>query len=133
MNRYTRFYINQSGDGEIGPAYKASFRVQRGHGIGSFFKGPFRFVKLLLYSGENALGKEDLKTSANILTDLLNKEPDHQVGQTLESRLDEAKDNLEHKIKKMEGSGLCLKRKRKRKKAHSHSKLRTVKDIFTTQ
>jgi hypothetical protein len=115
MNRYTRYYINQSGGGEIGPVYKASFRVQRGHGIGSFFKGLFRFVKPLLYSGVKAVGKEALKTGSNILTDLLNKVPDQQVGQILKSRFDEAKDNLEHKIKKMTGSGLCLKESVSRK------------------
>jgi hypothetical protein len=107
MHRYTRYYINQSGGGEIGPVHKASFRMQRGHGIGSFFKGLFRFVKPLFYSGAKA-GKEALKTGSNILTDLLNKEPDQQIGQILKSRFDEEKDTLEHKIKNMTGSGLCL-------------------------
>jgi len=134
MDRYTRYYANQSGGGEIGPVYRASFRVQRGHGIGSFFRGLFRFVKPLLYSGAKAVGKEALKTGSNILTDLLNKEPEQQVGQIIKSRFDEGKGNLEHKIKKMTGSGLCLKRKRKPKKAHSTGKRRKVKvkDIFTT-
>ena len=35
MDRYTRYYVNQSGGGEIGPVYRASFRVQRGNVIGS--------------------------------------------------------------------------------------------------
>jgi hypothetical protein len=63
MNRYTRYYVNQSGSGsgEIGPVCMASFRVQRGNGIGSFFRGIFRFVKPLLYSGAKAAGKEALK------------------------------------------------------------------------
>jgi hypothetical protein len=61
MDRYTRYYVNQSGGGgEVGPVYRASFRVQRGNGIGSF-RGPFRFVKPLLYSGVKAVGKEALK------------------------------------------------------------------------
>ena len=52
MDQYTRYYVNQSGNGGgIGPVYRASFRVQRGNGLGSFFRGLFRFVKLLLYSG----------------------------------------------------------------------------------
>jgi hypothetical protein len=61
MDRYTRYYVNQSGGGEIGPVYRASIRVQRGNGIGSFFKGLFRFVKPLLHSGAKAVGKEALK------------------------------------------------------------------------
>jgi len=39
----------------------------------SFFRGPFRFVKNLLYSGAKAVGKEALKTGFNIITDILNK------------------------------------------------------------
>ena len=131
MDRYTQYYANQSGGGGIGSVYKASFRVQRGHGIGSFFRGLFRFVKPLLYSGAKAVGKEALKTGSNILTDLLNKEPEQQFGDIFKNRLGEAKDNLKHKIKKMTGSGLGLKRKRKPKQAHSHSKRSKVKDIFT--
>jgi hypothetical protein len=73
MDRYTRYYVNQSGGGEIGPVYSASFRVKRGNGIGSFFAGLFRFVKPLLYSGAKAVGKEALKTSSNIITDIPNK------------------------------------------------------------
>ena len=61
MDRYTRYYVNQSGVGEISPVYRASFRVQRGNGIGSFFRGLFRFVKPLLHSGAKAVGKEALK------------------------------------------------------------------------
>jgi len=45
MDRYTRYYVNQSGGGEIGPVYRVSFRIQWGNGIGFFFRGLFRFVK----------------------------------------------------------------------------------------
>jgi hypothetical protein len=55
--------INHSGD--IGPFYRKSFRVQRGHGTGSFFRRLFHIVKPLLYSGTNAVGKEALKTGIN--------------------------------------------------------------------
>ena len=77
IDQYTRNYVNQSGGGggsEIGPVYRASFRVQRGKGIGSFFRELFRFVKPLLYSGAKAVGKEALKTGYSI-TDILNMEP----------------------------------------------------------
>jgi len=131
MDRYTRYYVTQSGGGEIGPVYRASFRVQRGNGIGSFFRGLFRFVKPLLYSGAKAVGKEALKTGSNIMTDILNKKPEDTVGEIFKTRFGEAKDSLEHKIKKMTGSGLGLKRKRKPKKVQSETKRRKVKDIFS--
>jgi hypothetical protein len=58
MYRYTRYSVNQSGSGdEVGPVYRASFRVQRVNGIGSFYRGLFRFVKPLLYSVAKAVGK----------------------------------------------------------------------------
>ena len=61
MVRYTRCYVNQICDvGEIGPVYRASFRVQSFNGIGSFFRWLFRFVKPLLYSGAKAVGDEAL-------------------------------------------------------------------------
>jgi len=132
MDRYTRYYVNQSGGGgEIGPIYRASFRLQRGNGIGSFFRGLFRFVKPLLYSGAKAVGKEALKTGSHIITDFLNKEPEQPVGDIFKNRFGEAKNNLQEKIKNMTGSGLGLKRKRKLKKAQSQSKRRKVKDIFS--
>ena len=133
MDQYTRYYVNQSGSGggEIGPVYRASFRVHRGNGLGSFFRGFFRFVKPLLYSGAKAVEKEALKTGSNIITDILNNEPEQPVGNIFRNRFEEAKDNLQEKIKNMTGSGLGLKRKRKFKKVQSQSKRRKVKDIFT--
>jgi len=80
MDRYTRYYVNQSGGREIGPVYGASFRVQKVNGIWSFFMGLFRFVKHLLYSGAKAVGKETLNIGSNIITDILNKEPEQPLG-----------------------------------------------------
>jgi len=71
----------------VGPVYRVSFRVQRGNGIGSFFRGLFRFVKPLLYSGAKAVGKEAFKTGSNIITDMLNKEPKQPVGDIFKNRL----------------------------------------------
>ena len=71
MDPHTLYYVNErGGGGEVGPVYRASFRVQRGNGIGSFVRGLFRFVEPLLYSGTKAVGKEALKTSSNIITDM---------------------------------------------------------------
>jgi hypothetical protein len=133
MDDYTRYYMNQAGGGDIGSVYRASVRTQRGRGIGSFFRGLFKFVKPLLYSGAKAVGKEALKTGSHILTDILDKKPGQPMGDIFKSRISDAKGNLEHKIKKMTGSGLGLKRKRKTKKAQSRSGRGKVKDIFTAK
>jgi len=65
MDHNTWYYINHSSGGDIRPLYRESFRVQRAHGIGSFFRGLFHFVKPLLYSRINAVGNEALKTVIN--------------------------------------------------------------------
>jgi len=88
--------------------------VQRVNGIGSFFRGLFRFVKSLVFRSKGCR-KRGLKTGSNIITDILNKEPKQPVGSILKNRFIQAKGNLEEKIKKMTGSGLALKRKRKAK------------------
>jgi hypothetical protein len=131
MDHYTRHYVGQSGGGgNIGPLYKASFRVQRGNGLGSFFRELFRFVKPL-YSSAKTVGREALSTGSNILTDMLNKNPKQPVGTIFKKRFSVAKDNLQQKIKNMTGSGLTLKRKRKSKTVQSLSKRKRIKDIFT--
>ena len=95
------------------------------------FRGLFRFVKPILYSGAKTVGKETLKTGSNIITDILNKGPEQPVGNIFKNRFEEAKDNLQEKIKNMTGSGSGLKRKRKFEKVQSQSNGRKVKDIFT--
>jgi len=133
MDRYTRYYVNQSGGGggEIDPVYRPSFRVQTGNGIGSLFRGFFHLLKPMLYSGAKAVGKEALKIGSYIITDIRNKEPEQPVGNIFKNSFSEAKGYLEEKIKNMAGSGLGLKTKRKFKKAQSESERRNVKDIFT--
>ena len=68
--------------------------MQRGNGIGFFFRGLFRFVKALLYSDAKAVGKEALKTGSNIITDILNKDPEQPVGNIFRNRFKETKGNL---------------------------------------
>jgi hypothetical protein len=102
-----------------------------GNGLGSFFRGLFRFVKPLLYSGAKAVVKEALSTGSNILTDIINKDPEQPVNTIFKKRFGEAKGNLQQKIKNMTGNVLTLKRKRKSKTVQSLSKRKKVKDIFT--
>jgi precorrin isomerase len=94
------------------------------------YSGDFRFVKLL-YLGAKAVGTEALSTGSNILTDMLNKDPEQPVSTIIKKRFSEAKGNLQQKIKKMTGSDLTLKRKRKYKTVQSLGKRRKVKDIST--
>ena len=58
MDQYTRYYVNQSGggggSGGIGPVYRASFRVQRGNGLGSIF-GDFSVLLNPYYIREQRL------------------------------------------------------------------------------
>lgn len=50
--------------------------MQRGHGIGSFFRGLFHCVKPLLFSGTQGVGDEALKIGSSVLTGLLRKQPE---------------------------------------------------------
>jgi len=98
MDRYTRYYVNQSAGRETGHVYRTSFRVQRGNGKGSFFSGLFRFVKLPLHSGGTAVGKDSLKTYSNIITHNLNKELEEPLGDIFKNLFREAMGNLQEKI-----------------------------------
>jgi len=84
-----------------------------------------------LYSGAKALGKEALKTDSNIITDILNKEPEQLVGDIFKTRFGKAKDKPEEKIKKMTGSDLGLKRKREPKWVQFQGIRTKVKDVVT--
>jgi len=99
MDRCTRYYVNQSGGGEICPVYRARFRVQTGNGIGSFYRGLFRFVKPLMYSGAKTVAKEALKTGSNIITDIFNKELEQPVRNIFKNRFSDTKGNTEENIK----------------------------------
>jgi truncated hemoglobin YjbI len=74
--------------------------------------------------------EEVLKTGSNIITDMLNKDPEQPVSNIFKNQFSEAKYNLDQKIKKMTGSALSLKKKSMFKKVQSQSKRRKVKDIF---
>jgi hypothetical protein len=80
--------------------------VQIGNVIGSFFRGLFRLIKSLLYSGAKAVGKEALTTVSNIITDILNNDLEQNVDTIFRTRFSETKGNLEEKFKNMKESGL---------------------------
>lgn len=81
---------------------------QRGHGIGSFLGGLFRRVLPLLRKGATAVGKEAIRTSANIAGDMLKK--DISLKDAFRTRVRESGGNLKRKAEEkietlMRGSG----------------------------
>ena len=82
---YHEYYLNQVFSG-VGAIYRGSV-YQRGHGFGSFLKGLFRSVMLLLRSGLRTVGKEALKTGSYFLTVVANDKPVREsVQDALEGR-----------------------------------------------
>jgi hypothetical protein len=80
MHPLVQYYFHQAGRGNdsngIGPIYLNPHFLQRGHGIGSFLGGRFRFIKPMLWSAGKAVGQEALRAGGKILTDIAeNKSP----------------------------------------------------------
>ena len=63
-----QYYRNQVGTGL--PVFRGN-RVQRGHGLGSMFKGLLKSVVPLVKSGAKSLGKQALSTGLDITRDVL--------------------------------------------------------------
>jgi len=116
MDRYTRYYVNQSGDGEIGFCVEGKFQPTEWKWCRILLQRTLRFCLTSVVFGAKAVGKEALKTVSNILTEILNKQPEQSVSDIVKTCFGEAEGKVEEKITKMTGSGLRLKRKRKPKK-----------------
>lgn len=118
----------------VGPIYRASYRVQRGSGIGSYLGGLFRIIRPLFVKGIQTVGRETMKTAANVLTDISLKKPDEKIGNIIKRRVSETVD------RNMQGGGLLkrkrilatnlLKRKKNRKKLQSSVRRRRVKAVL---
>jgi len=118
-----------------GPVY------QRGHGIGSLFRGLFRFAMPLIKQGAKAVGRQALQTGIQVAGDMLENRP---VKESIKARVREAgsalKTKAENKVTQLlAGSGRRRARKRRaparigppatrRKKSRRTSKAR---DIFS--
>uniref|UniRef100_A0A1Y1LXK6 Uncharacterized protein n=1 Tax=Photinus pyralis TaxID=7054 RepID=A0A1Y1LXK6_PHOPY len=89
---YQQYYVNQAGSG-IGTIYRGS-PYQRGHGIGSWLGGVFRSILPLFKSGMRAVGKEALRTGANVLGDIIEEKP---IKAAFQERVQEAGRNLKRK------------------------------------
>lgn len=109
---YTAYYTNQAGNG-IGTVYRG-VGTQKGRGIGSFLSGLFRSVLPILKRGAHTVGREALRTGANILGDIVESKP---IGPSVRSRIHDAGINLkrkaEQKIEAMSGAGFKGVKRRK--------------------
>lgn len=102
-----------------------------GYGIGSFLGGLFRFVVPLIKKGSVAVGKELLRSSADIVDDITSKSDRVSFEEAVKKRGGEAVKNLKRKaVAKMQtGSGVGggSKAAKKQKTTHSSSKSSSVK------
>lgn len=119
-NPYDDYYMEQAGNGLS--VYRG-IQNMKGHGIGSFLGGLFRSVIPLLRSGARTVGRQALKTTANVLGDMVEHRP---FKESLKHRMNEAGDTLQHKltskIQKMSGSG--NKSRKLKRSTHSSVKAR---------
>ena len=68
---YEQYYLDQAKQkGGNLPAFHGT-RFQRGYGLGSIFKGLFRWAVPHLQQGAKMLGKKALQTSVNVAQDVL--------------------------------------------------------------
>ena len=70
-----QYYFQQAGRGSrsgLGPIYSIPPFLQRCHGLDSFLNGLFRLVRPVVWSGVKAVGRETLRISGRILSDLAN-------------------------------------------------------------
>lgn len=113
MDYYDTYFDMQTGSGArtgyggISHVYIGSPN-QRGHGIGSFLGGLFRRIIPLLKQGAKAVGKEALRSGANMASDIVSA--GIQPREAFRTRLRESGRNLKRKAEEkidslMKGSG----------------------------
>jgi hypothetical protein len=116
-----------------GPVY------QRGHGIGSLFRGLFRFAMPFIKQGAKAVGRQALQTGMQVAGDVLENRP---FKESVKSRVREAgsalKTKAENKVTQLlTGSGRRRARKRKAPRRIGPPKIKKQKvrgkprDIFS--
>lgn len=125
---FSDYYLTQAQGGEGFANIYAGPSFQSGNGIGSFLGGLFRTVWPIFRTGAYSVGKESLKTAANILSDVSNE---HNLKQSFKNRSKEGVSNLKQKfINTMKGNGpfhLCHTRKRKLEQSTSPQKNKNKK------
>ncbi|GFU12150.1 uncharacterized protein F54H12.2 [Trichonephila clavipes] len=118
LKQYEDYFVNQAGNGL---SYYQGQSFQKGYGIGGWFKRLFRSALPFLSRGAKSVGKEVLRTGAQIANDLLEG---RNLQESAEERAKETGRILAKKaIKKaddMLGKGKAYKRKKETSKV-SHS------------
>jgi len=126
------YYVNQSGS-DLN--FYQGVTHQKGYGIGGLFRSLFRVAMPLFKSGAKAIGKQVLRSGADLVNDLAHGV---DVKTAAKQRLKEAGRNLTDKattkVKTMIGSGKKNNKKRKLSKRSLISrsaKKHKVRDIFS--
>jgi hypothetical protein len=129
---YQRYYFQQAGlGGDSIPVFHGA-EYQSGHGLGSIFGSLFRSALPLLKRGAAYLGKQVLKTGADVFQDAVFNHRDvkdatrDRLRQTGHRILDDVTD----KILTGRGYRRAIKRKRKPKRPVQKKKRKKAKDIF---
>src|SRR5215831_17116286 len=118
---YEDYYVTQSGSGL--PIFQGS-RTQTGHGLGSIFSGLFRFALPLLKSLGISVGKQALRTGAQIATDVADGQA---FGDSAKRRINDTIKQYAPSFGSQSGGGKRRKRRLKSKKPKSKKRKR---DIF---
>ena len=111
-----------------GPVY------QRGHGIGSLFRGLFRYAMPFIKQGAKAVGRQALQTGIHLAGDVLENRP---FKESVKTRVREAGSALRTKAQNkinhlLTGSGRRRTRKRKAaRRIGPPRKKQKVRDIFS--
>ena len=127
--RFEDHYVSHVGNGL---PYYQGMSLQKGYGLGSFFRRMFRAALPFLVKGGQSVGKEALRTGTQVMSDVLAGE---NIKDSAKKRTKEAGKNIARravdKLQSMVGNGK-YKRKRKTQKRVIQSKKRKVKgrDIF---
>ena len=102
-------------DTGIGPIYSTPPFLQ--HGIGNVFDSLFRWIRLILWSGAKAVGRETLRTGGKILTDIAEKSPEVRPRDIVSMHVNESAQKLMNKLRGRVPKRTSPRNKRKNKKA----------------
>lgn len=109
-----RKYYDQSGSGFLNSVEVYRGQPQRGHGLGNFFRSLGRTVMPLISKGARAIGKQVLRTGAEVASDVLSGE---NVGESIKKRskaaASDALDNYLNRKRKRPAQGAPKRKKRK--------------------
>ena len=129
-----QYYRNQVGTGL--PVFRGNI-VQRGHGLGSMFKGLLKTVVPLVNSGAKSLGKQALSTGLDITRDVLSgqnfkdaaQQRLRETGTETLRKVQNKMQSTQKSIKKIRSPQMYTSRPSKKKKRTSRGG-RNKRDIF---